>query len=114
MKEKLIILFVFISIFVISCKRDNTIYFDNVEPLALVPDVQWAVVIEPYAAFRKDMSWDSEVLGHCRKSDILQVKGMAISTDGSWYKFNEGWLPDSAISIYTNKFKAKTASVKLE
>ena len=62
----------------VSCSEKKQIVFDSSEPLALAPDVQWAVVVEPYAAFRKTTDWAGEINGHCRKGDILQIKGNAV------------------------------------
>ena len=42
-----------------SCKKKSaeSIIFDNSHPLALAPDVEWAVVTEPYAVFRDSDEW---------------------------------------------------------
>lgn len=94
-----------------SCSGKKDIVFDNSEPLALAPDVQWAVVVEPYAAFRKNTDWSAEINGHCRKADILQVKGIAVfNNTENWYYFDEGWLPESVVNIYPNRFKAENAA----
>ncbi len=99
----------------VSCSSKKEIVFDNSEPLALAPDVQWAVVIEPYAAFRKNTDWSSEINGHCRKGDILQIKGNAVFNNAeNWYYFDEGWLPESVIDIYPNRFKAENAAGMLK
>ncbi len=109
-----VLFFVFISLFV-SCSSKKEVVFDNSEPLALAPDVQWAVVIEPYAAFRKNTDWSAEIVSHCRKGDILQVKGNAVFNNSEdWYYFDEGWLPDSVIDIYSNRFKAANAAGRLK
>lgn len=107
-------LFVF-SALVLSCSREEKeIIFDNSEPLALAPDVEWAVVIDPYVAFRTETTWDSPTNGHCRKSDILQVKGKTL-IDGAetWYEFESGWVHSSALAIYSNRYRAVTAASKL-
>lgn len=97
-----------------SKKSDDVIQFDNSEPLALAPDVTWAVVLDPYAAYRDTTSWDSRVVSYCRKGDILQVTGSAtIKGSGTWYKFNSGWLPESAVRLYDNRFRAETAAKQL-
>lgn len=106
------VLFVLCSV-LCSCskKKEEVIVFDNSYPLALAPDVSWAVVTDPYAAYKKNPEWVSEVLGHCRKGDILQVMGKSTdSNNDDWYSFETGWLPASCIAIYSNRFKAKTAS----
>lgn len=105
-------IFVLFSLF--SCKKDNTIRFDESHPLALAPDIEWAVVTAPYAAYRKLPDWEAETGGRCRKADILQVRERALSPDGErWYGFDEGWLSASTVSVYRNRFKAKTAAAAL-
>lgn len=108
----------FISVFFVflfnSCNRNKEISLDLSEPLALAPDVEWAVVIDPYAAYRSDTDWSSEVMGHCRKGDILQIKGTSVFNNSeNWYFFDSGWLPESALHVYSNRFKAETAAGKL-
>ena len=100
------ICFLFCLLVLVSCKNKQ-IQFDNSEPLALIPSLEWAVVIEPYVGFRTQMSWDSEISEHCRKGEILLVKGKSYSADGEiWYSFEQGWLHDSFVQIYNNKYKA--------
>lgn len=100
-----------------SCKKSrNTaaIRFDDSEPLALAPDVTWALVTDPYAAFRIDMDWQSENSGHVRRGEILQVLGKSVDDDDNvWYKFESGWLPASCLSVYSNRMKAQTAKNQL-
>ncbi len=114
--NKLVLFFsAFLVFFAFGCKKDKEIVFDNSDPLALALDVQWAVIVEPYAAFRKNTDWNSEVSGHCRKGDILQIKGNAIfNNKENWYFFDEGWLPESVLAVYSNKFKAQTAAGNLK
>ena len=96
-----------------SCQKKTTepIVFDNSHPLALAPDVEWAVVTEPYAVFRESDEWGGATAGHCRKGEILQVKGKAVdAAKDTWYYFEGGWLPQSCLSIFSNRYKAETAS----
>lgn len=104
------------SLLVISCKKkpEELIKFDDSQPLALAPYVEWAVVIDPYAAYRSEANWDSAVFGHCRKGDILQVQGKSIDENkDTWYMFESGWLPSNCLSIYSNRLKAQSESEKL-
>lgn len=99
-----------------GCKKktEEVIKFDESQPLALAPNVDWAVVEDPYAAYRSEANWDASVSGHCRKGDILQVLGK--STDEKkdvWYMFENGWLPSNCLAIFSNRLKAKTESDKL-
>jgi hypothetical protein len=95
-------------------KKGNEIIFDNSQPLALAPDVSWAVVLDPYAGYRKTTSWNSEVTSYSRKGDILQVLGeTAVKESGNWYKFKAGWLPETAVTVYNNRLKAETAASRI-
>ena len=111
----LIFLFVF-PLELISCqkKTTETIVFDNTHPLALAPDIEWAVVTEPYAVFREKDEWEAATAGHCRKGEILQVNGKSVDAKKeTWYYFDGGWLPQSCVSIFSNRYKAETVSKNL-
>ena len=110
-----ILIFILFLIFtgLTSCQKKTAeaIVFDNSHPLALAPDVEWAVVTEPYAVFRESDEWGGATAGHCRKGEILQVKGKAVdAAKDTWYYFEGGWLPQSCLSIFSNRYKAETAS----
>ncbi len=99
-----------------SCQKKaaEPIVFDNSHPLALAPDVEWAVVTEPYAVFKEKDEWGAASTGHCRKGEILQVKGKAVdAAKDTWYYFEGGWLPQSCLSIFSNRYKAETVSKNL-
>lgn len=100
---------------VVSCNKDKeeVIEFDESYPLALAPDVKWAVVSEPYSAYKKDADWSADIAGHCRRGEILQVLGKTEVNGENWYYFENGWLAETSISIYTNRFKAKAVSEKM-
>ena len=105
-----------LSILFVSCKKKGTevIVFDKSHPLALAPDVEWAVVTEPYAVFKETDEWNASTAGHCRKGEILQVKGKSVdASKETWYFFEGGWLPQSCVSIFSNRYKAETVSNNL-
>lgn len=113
-KLKKVFLIFFCALLCVSC-AGKKITFDETHPLALAPDVQWALITVPYAAFREDTDWESNILGHCRKGDILQVKGTAVyNGKENWYYFIGGWLPESSLNIYSNRLKAETAAGQLK
>lgn len=113
MKKSFVFLaFIFLALF--SCSKDKELSFDNSEPLALAPDVSWAVVLEPYVPFRKDCGWEAEISGHCRKGDVMRVEGKVISPDEVWYKFENGWVPSDAVVVYTNQLRARSAASLLK
>ena len=101
----------------VSCtkKFSESIRLDLSDPLALAPDISWAVVLDPYAAYRPSPSWDDAAEGYCRKGDILQVTGIAdVQESGTWSKFKDGWLPESAVTIHANRYRAERAAEKLK
>ena len=110
----LIILLLFLST---SCskKQEDVIVFDSSEPLSLAPDVEWALVTDPYAAYKLPTEWNAEVTGHCRRGEILMVYAKSMDKEKNvWYKFEEGWLPEKCLKIYTNRYKAQTAAGALK
>ena len=118
MKNKLILaaLVYILSFLFVSCEKKGTetIVFDKTHPLALAPDVEWAVVIEPYAVFKESDEWGAATTGHCRKGEILQVKGKSVdAARETWYFFEGGWLPQNCVSIFSNRYKAQTVSNNL-
>ena len=102
-----------------SCQKNdaNEIVLDNSDPLALAPDVRWAVVIEPYAAFREEISWDAEAADYCKQGELFPILASALASeeDGGevWFRFKDGWLPASAITVYPNKLRALKAAASL-
>lgn len=101
----------------VSCKEKGTIEFDSRQPLALAPDVSWAVVSDPYAAFQSAPGWENSGSGHARKGEILQVQAKSIIAQKdsrpvvyeNWYRFADGWLCETSVAIYSNRLKAETA-----
>lgn len=110
---------VLLSFTLFSCGngKNDEILLDDSDPLALLPDIRWGVIKDPYAAFRTDTYWDAAVSGHARRGDIFAVEGSAtVRTDKGteiWYKFKDGWISDSIVDIYQNKFKAAKAAALL-
>lgn len=117
-KNKFIIslLMILAVILISSCRKKTSeqIIFDDTHPLALAPDVEWAVITEPYAVFKLEDEWGAATAGHCRKGEILQVKGKSVdAAKENWYYFEGGWLPQSYVSIFSNRYKAESVSKTL-
>lgn len=116
---KAVILISLLPLLAASCKKHDAseIELDNSDPLALAPDVKWAVVVEPYAAFREEISWDAEAVDYCKQGELFPILASAMASEengGSvWYRFEEGWLPASALTVYPNKFRAAKAAALL-
>ncbi|MBQ5491563.1 MAG: hypothetical protein IIT68_05865 [Treponema sp.] len=102
-----------------SCSKEKPIVLDSDDIKALTPGVEWAVVGEPYAAFREEPAFESTVMAHARRGDVLEVKGKTLCKDPltsrtfTWYQFEDGWLELSSVVIYDNRLKAQTAAAKL-
>lgn len=118
MKRLFYLLIIFLSMFLcFSCKKnkEEVIVFDNEHPLSLAPDVEWALVTDPYAAYKESTDWNAEITGHCRRGEILMVYAKSKDKDKNiWYKFEEGWLPQRCLKIYANRYKAQTAAESLK
>jgi len=111
----ILLILTFICSFSCNVKKDEIIVFDNSEPLALAPDISWAVVSDPYAAYRDDIGWNVKGNGHCRRGEILQIKGKSIDKNKEvWYSFENGWLPASCVNVFDNRLKAENFSKKLD
>lgn len=121
MKNKLkILITIFLIQLILLCltgcvkKETEMLPLDNSEPMSLAPDVEWAVVTSPYAAFRQEHDWDAKVLSHARKGDIIQITGKTSNPNNNqWYNTKSGWLPKSSISVYSNRLKAEAIAKKI-
>ncbi|MCH5282632.1 MAG: hypothetical protein J1E59_03155 [Treponema sp.] len=104
----------------LSCSKKfgNEIELDASDPLATAPDVQWALVVVPYASFKKDTSWNSQTAGYCKQGECFPILARSVFTvEGkteNWYRFEEGWLPENMIKIYANKLRAEKAAQNLK
>lgn len=108
------ILISFFFLFICGCNAKKEIVLENPSSLYLYPDVSWALVTDPYATYRKTVGWQSEANGHCRMNEVIQVLGKSSDAEGNvWYKFENGFLPASSISVFNNRYKA-LASIKGE
>ncbi len=115
-----------VSLLLSSCRRkvEGVIDFGlpGEEPLEYLPGVEWAVIMDPVAAFREDAGFENKVLQHARRGDVLMVTGKKISnikdSDGTvrvvtWYGFDRGWLIEDSLAIYGNRMNARAAASKL-
>ncbi len=106
------------SFLFVSCGRTKMIDISDSNSRELSPSVDWALVHEPYAAFRKEPSFESPVVAHARRGEIMQVLGNRHVTTGSgknehtgaWYWFEQGWLDESLVTLYDNRFKAQAVA----
>lgn len=116
---KRIYLFFLIFFLILGCsKKNDLLTFDSSDPLAMKPGVEWLLVSEPYVACYKSFDYNEEVVTHFRKGAIMVVEGSTSVKIGDkkelWYAVKEGWIPGFAVSVYSNKLKAKSASKLLD
>lgn len=103
----------FICLFA-SCSKNKGIDDASLNQDYLVPGVQWAVVQDPYVAFKENPGFDENVVSHARRGEVFEVLGKTNITSGrgaskrndTWYKFEPGWLEANVVMIYNNKLKA--------
>lgn len=105
------VLLVFSSIFCSCEKTENTKPIDLPAELAFASDELWAVFTEPYSPFYAEPDLSSDIEAHARRGDVVPLTGRRISeTKELWYHFEKGWVPQTSVTLYTNKLKAQNAS----
>ena len=105
-----------------SCSKKKVIDNASLNQASLVPGVEWAVVQDPYVAFKENPGFDETVVSHARRGEIFEVKGKTTVTTGkgsskrsdTWYKFEPGWLEANVVMIYNNKLKAEREATLLK
>ena len=108
----------FIVLSLSSClNRKGEIKFDDSQPLSLEPGVEWVLITAPYVACHRNAGYEEAVVTHFKRGQILMVQGKkTIPVDESmetWYAFDEGWVPQSCLRVFSNKLKAQAAAREL-
>ena len=109
----------FAALFLSSCqKKDDAgdlIVFDNENPYAIFPNVEWALITEPYVGFHEADNRSSATNSYCREGEILQIQGFSINEEKEqWYLFDRGWVISTSLKVYKNRYKAETAKLEAE
>ncbi len=113
----------FFSFFIVSCsKSKNQIQLQKMTADELSPSVEWALVTDPYVACREQAGYEFPTVASFRKGEIYEVEGNKTveitdeMPDGkknikkeTWYALENGWVPGSAVRIFSNKMKAENA-----
>lgn len=112
------LLFSFLII-AVSCKKNNgQLQMQDLSPEDLSPRIEWALISDPYVACHKEASYESQVIASFRKGEIYEIKGnctiIVDETKEKWYALEEGWIPSSAVKVYSNKLKAEQAKKNLK
>lgn len=117
MKNRFSVLLILSLVFAsFSCSNNKkTIEFDKT--LQISPQVQYLLVISPYAPIYENTDFQSAVINHVRKGEIYPVEGKKTSKiDGNnvkWTAVLDGWILDSDIEIYQNVLRCEKAASKL-
>lgn len=83
-------------------------------------DGEWAVLADPYVAYRDAPDPSSNVRAHGRLGDIARVTGKSLVPDVKtqtsliWYQFEDGFVAESAVVIYPNRLQAQAAADLLQ
>ena len=104
-----------IILIITSCSKNKMgvpADLSNVENL--VATSSWAVVKTPYTAFRDKPSLDSKITQHSRRGDSFEIVGKSIQLQDKkqiiWYQFDQGWISEEDLSIYSNRLQAEYAA----
>lgn len=121
-KTTIFAFFLALPLLLSACSKKKGIDDASLNQAALVPGVEWAVVQDPYVAFKENPGFDENVSSHARRGEIFEVKGKTTITSGkgsskrsdTWYKFEPGWLEANVVMIYNNKLKAEREAKLLQ
>ncbi|WP_298532889.1 hypothetical protein [uncultured Treponema sp.] len=112
------------SFFSFSCKKNNgQLEMPQIKPGELSPRTQWALISDPYVACRKEASYESATIASFRKGEIYEItgnctivldKGSEDEIKEKWYALGDGWVPSSAVKVYSNKLKAEQAKKSIK
>lgn len=105
-----ITLLFFLSFFSLSCSKTKPISLELKNPDCMNPDIQWALINEPFVAYRSEGDFDSNITAHGRLGDVERIIGVLRTKDLVWYRFSKGWLDASSILVYDTELKAQTGS----
>ncbi len=107
-----------------SCKKNNgQLEMPKIAPEELSPRIEWALISDPYVACRKEADYESSTIASFRKGEIYEItgnctivldKGSEDETKEKWYALGDGWVPSSAVKVYSNKLKAEQAKKLLK
>ena len=107
-----------------SCKKNNgQLEMPKIALEELSPRIEWALISDPYVACRKEADYESATIASFRKGEIYEItgnctivldKGSEDETKEKWYALGDGWVPSSAVKVYSNKLKAEQAKKLLK
>ena len=110
-------LFLFSAFFFACTKNNEQLEMPNIAPEDLSPRIEWALISDPYVACRKEASYESETIASFRKGELYEIIGnrtvLVDDTKELWYALKDGWVPSSAIRVYSNKLKAENAKTEM-
>ena len=123
MRKSFFFFAVFFPFLFSSCLgRDEKISFDPMSVDELSPRVEWALITDPYVACRERAGYDNSAVASFRKGEIHEVLGnctVKVEIDNKkeraekWYALENGWIPGSAVRIFSNRMKAQNAKKSL-
>jgi hypothetical protein len=104
-----------------ACQRDEdrrAVILPETGLLMLRP--RWAIVIEPYARLLAEPDSITEITGHLRRGDVVEIVEIGTQRyrgdgdDGNWYlvegEGSRGWVLNSLLAVYGSRAQADNAS----
>ena len=121
-KAILSLFFVLLPLFIVplaSCKKNNgQLVMQEFAMEDLSPRIEWGLIADPYVACHQEAGYESVVIASFRKGEIYEIKGRCTvvvdETKELWYAIENGWIPSSAVKVYSNKLKAEKAKKSLK
>lgn len=103
-------LLLYVFFLCLSCSKTRPISLELKNPDCMNPDIQWALINEPFVAYRSENDFDSNITAHGRLGDVERIIGVYRAENSVWYRFSKGWLEASSILVYDTQLKAMTGS----
>lgn len=76
-----------------------------------------ALITDPYISMRDKSGLTGITAAHGRRGEIYEITGVELveSEKGleTWYNLGTGWVPSSAIRVFSDRSKASTAAKEL-
>lgn len=114
--------FVLLPLFLVplvSCKKNNgQLVMQEFAMEDLSPRIEWGLIADPYVACHQEAGYESVVIASFRKGEIYEIRGRCtVAVDDTkelWYAIEDGWIPSSAVKVYSNRLKAEKALKELK
>jgi hypothetical protein len=74
----------------------------------------WGVITDPYASFFDTPGSQGIIAAHGRRGEVLAIGARRIVNENNsvrvWFRFEQGWLPETAVQLFSNIYQARNAA----